>query len=578
MHTLKIQNLPAEINAIYQDTVQMENSAVEAIVKKLLNIIEHLAAENDAQKIQIQELRDEINRLKGEQGKPDVKANKKKDGDISSEAERKEAEANANKDVATINQESPEETSGKKKKRKREPKLAKIKIDREEICYLNKDGLPDDLISKGYVPFVVQNIIIKSDNVKYLREVYYWLSAHKTYLGDLPQGVKNQGEYGPGIRTLIPVLKTECLMTEKRIIGFCQNFGVRISATYLSQQWTGGYDMFHQERSDLYRSGIEASQYVQIDDTSVRINGTNQYCQVVCSPLFTAYFTTPKKDRLSVLDVLTDFAPPQYLYNQQAQELLDIFKLAAKARVAIDACVPFDVVMNEIEFKANLNTLNSLGPRQRIHFIEACAIAHYQQQTEFPIIDKLLADDAPQFKLLTQWLGLCWVHDGRHYKKLKPIVPIHQSALTDFRNRYWAYYTELLKFKREPTLEKKLSLAIEFTELFSTTTGYEDLDDRIAKTLAKNSELLLALDFPQLPLHNNEAELGARVQARVRDVSYQTRSDSGTKIKDTFMTINQTAKKLGVSFYDYVHDRVTGLFKLPSLADLILQKAQPLPA
>ena len=131
-----------------------------------------------------------------------------------------------------------------------------------------------------------------------------------------------------------------------------------------------------------------------------------------------------KKDRLSVLDVLTDFAPPQYLYNQQAQELLDIFKLVAKARVAIDASVPFDVVMNETEFKAYLSNLDSLGSRQSIRLTEACAIAHYQQQTEFPIIDKLLADDAPQFKLLTQWLGLCWVHDGRHYKKLKPIVPI----------------------------------------------------------------------------------------------------------------------------------------------------------
>jgi hypothetical protein len=42
------------------------------------------------------------------------------------------------------------------------------------------------------------------------------------------------------------------------------------------------------------------------------------------------------------------------------------------------------------------------------------------------------------------------------------------------------------------------------------------------------------------------------------------------------MTINQTAKKLGVSFYDYVYDRVTGQFKLPSLADLITQKAQAL--
>jgi hypothetical protein len=89
--------------------------------------------------------------------------------------------------------------------------------------------------------------------------------------------------------------------------------------------------------------------------------------------------------------------------------------------------------------------------------------------------------------------------------------------------------------------------------------------------------LLLVLEYPQLPLHNNAAELGARAQARARDVSFQTRSEPGTKIKDTFMTIKQTAKKLGVSFYDYVYDRVSGQNKLPSLADLIAQKAQALP-
>jgi hypothetical protein len=40
------------------------------------------------------------------------------------------------------------------------------------------------------------------------------------------------------------------------------------------------------------------------------------------------------------------------------------------------------------------------------------------------------------------------------------------------------------------------------------------LDDRIAKTLAKKTALLRVLDLPQLPLHNNDSELGARVQAR----------------------------------------------------------------
>ena len=79
--------------------------------------------ENYIQKIELQELRDEINRLKREKGKPYVKANKKKDGEISPEAERKEAEANPNKDVTTGNDETTEDNSDKKKKSKRESKL-----------------------------------------------------------------------------------------------------------------------------------------------------------------------------------------------------------------------------------------------------------------------------------------------------------------------------------------------------------------------------------------------------------------------------------------------------------------------
>lgn len=562
---MNIQDLQAEINALAQELAQIESGVQSSVVKKLLNIIERLAGENNNLKNELQKLSDEVNRLKGEQGKPDIKANKKKDGDISTEAERKKAEAEANGEA--------EGNSEEKKKRQRKAKRLKIKIDREQHCPLDKTGLPDDLVFKGYAGVVIQNLIITTDNVNYLREICYSPSQHKSYYGELPEDVRGQGEYGPGIRALIPILKTEGQMSEKRILGFFHNFGIVMSATYLSQQWTGGYELFHQEKSDLYRSGIAHSDYVQIDDTGARVNGVNQYCQIVCSPLFTAYFTTPSKDRLTVLDVLTDFTPAQYLYNSQAQVLLKTFKLADKATAAIMAQLPAAVVMNETEFKAQLADLG-LGVRQTAHLTEACAIAYYQQQTEFPIVNTLLADDAPQFKLLTLYLALCWIHDGRHYKKLKPLIPIHQHVLSDFRSRYWAYYTELLIYKREPTPEKKCWLAQEFDELFSSSTGYEDLDDRIVKTFAKKTELLRVLEFPELPLHNNESELGARVQARVRDVSFQTRSEPGTKIKDTFMTINQTAKKLGVSFYDYVYDRVTGQFKLPSLADFIIQKTQ----
>jgi len=109
--------------------------------------------------------------------------------------------------------------------------------------------------------------------------------------------------------------------------------------------------------------------------------------------------------------------------------------------------------------------------------------------------------------------------------------------------------------------------------LFSTETEYEQLNGRIAKTLAKHKELLLVLKYPDVPLHNNASELAARVQARARDVSLHTRSEKGTKIKDTFMTISQTAKKLGIRTYEYIRDRVSGEYKLPSLAQLIEEKA-----
>jgi len=430
----------------------MESGEAQDIVKKLFNLIERLARDKSSLEAELQQLRDEVNRLKGEQGKPDIKPNKNnnKDDDISSEDERKKAEAEAQKEINN----DAENTGSNEKKRRRKPKLPRVKIDQTLKCPLDKSGLPDDLVSKGYEDVVIQDIIIKTNNINYRREIFYSPSENKYYRAKLPEGVQGQGEFGIGIRSLIPMLKMMGV-TEKPIVEFFENIGIVISPTYVSQQWTGGYDWAHQEKSELYRSGILNSDYGQIDDTGARVNGDNHYCQVVCNDLFTAYFTTKNKDRLSVLDVLTDYAPRHYLYNQQAQSLLDEFKLADKARVKVDAQIPADRVMDDKQLKAHLATLNTLGVRQATHVTEACAIAYYQQQTEFPVIETLLADDAPQFKLLTKHLGLCWVHDGRHYKKLRPVLEIHQQTLADFLGYYWEYYKELLKYQKNPCPDKK---------------------------------------------------------------------------------------------------------------------------
>jgi len=95
---------------------------------------------------------------------------------------------------------------------------------------------------------VVQDIIIKTENVKYRREVYYSPSQKKYYYGQLPVEVKGKGEFGPGIRTLIPVLKSECNMSEPKIKGFLENFGVEISQPYISSLWTDKQEIFHHEK------------------------------------------------------------------------------------------------------------------------------------------------------------------------------------------------------------------------------------------------------------------------------------------------------------------------------------------
>jgi len=191
------------------------------------------------------------------------------------------------------------------------------------------------------------------------------------------------------------------------------------------------------------------------------------------------------------------------------------------------------------------------------------------------VIQTLLCDDAPQYKLLTKRLASCWVHDGRHYKKLSPVVPHNERILEELIDRYWQYYRKLLAYKEAPSETLAASLSAEFDILFSTATGYALLDERISKTKAKKGNLLLVLKFPWIPLHNNDSELAARQQARRRDVSLHTMVADGTKANDTFLSIVQTCKKLGINCYEYFLDRIQRTLTIPPLAQLITASASP---
>jgi hypothetical protein len=278
---------------------------------------------------------------------------------------------------------------------------------------------------------------------------------------------------------------------------------------------------------------------------------------------------------LSVLDVLRNGRPRRFRLNQEALKLLNAVQLSNPIRQLLlkwsSDC--------EWEEAAFLKELQERVPQanltQRTAILSAAAVAAYHAETGWPIVQILLCDDAPQFDWLAR-LSKCWVHDGRPYKKLMPVIPLHRQLRDDFLKRYWTYYHKLLEYKQNPTPEKSTRLEVEFEQLFSTHTGYDLLDQGIAKTLAKKESLLWVLKYPELPLNNNPAELLARKRVRKRDTCFGPRTPEGCKAWDTFMSLADTARKLDVNFYDYLRDRITGTYAIPPLVDLITQKAKEL--
>jgi hypothetical protein len=536
----------------------LDKEALSRTLSILINLVETLSEQTEILKVKNQKLRDENNRLKGEQGKPNIRGNKGggKGKNFSSEQERKQRKA--------------------KKKKKSKSKKKNIRINRSEVCEVNHSKLPADAEFKGHERVLVQEILIKTDNVKYKKEVFYSASEKRTYIGELPPGIV--GEFGPGVRSLVCTLKYVANMSQPKIQELLENCGILISQATISRILTNDETGFNQEKKDVFRAALESTLYHQIDDTTVRVNGKNQYSQIFCNPYYTAFFTVPRKDRLTILDLLLCGRERTYRFDLKAFCLMSDFNIAKKVTDQL-LNLTEDKEIAEAEMQGLLKMIfkNGKGKNIRTRIMEAAAIAAYHRQTNVPVVDILLADDAPQFKKITAELALCWIHEGRHYNRLDPIVSCNVDALKDFKTRFWDFYGDLLKYKKDSNSEKSENLSAKFDELFSTKTIYDALNDRIERTRDKKEELLKVLKYPWLPLHNNDSELGARVEKRRQDVSLHTISDAGTTAKDAFLTITQTAKKLGVNAFNYINDRVSRNFNMPALSDLIIEKAMPQP-
>jgi len=527
----------------------------------LMNLVEELSAENQHLRAENQELRDEIKRLKGEQGQPKVKPEKKNKGEGEDKGEGKG--------------EAPAHSSEKERRQptvwKKEGKVAEIKIDRTEVLVVPPSELPADAEFKGYEEVVVQDVKVVTDNVLFCKEKYYSPSQGQSYLAPLPPGYV--GQFGPGVRAFVPVLYFGCQMTEPKIVELLANFGVQISEGQVSNLLIHNQERFHEEKREVAAAGLQSSTWHLADSSSMRINGQNAYVHALANPWYTVFTTKWRKDRQAWLEVVQQCDTLRYRLNAEALRLLAELGLSAKKQHHLAALLAEqgeELEWNKEEFDAWLEThLPGLGPQQRQRVLDATGIAAYHAQTTWPVISILGSDDAPEFNHLAALHMLCWVHDGRHYTKLTPFLPQHQEILAAFRKDYWKFYHRLVAYRQMPTVDENQRLRSDFQALFTRQTGYLALDERIALTLAKHRHLLAALDHPQVPLHTNQIERDLRTWVRRRKISSGARTLAGAQAWDTFLSLAVTARKLGVSFYHYIYDRIAAINQMPSLAELV---------
>lgn len=153
---------------------------------------------------------------------------------------------------------------------------------------------------------------------------------------------------------------------------------------------------------------------------------------------------------------------------------------------------------------------------------------------------------------------LCFVHEIRHYQKLFPFFNPHQKLQQEILSQWSSFYHLAKEYGRDPTGEKRQAVEVSFDQITSQVTGYDLLDKQLKLTRKKRSRLLTFLDYPFLPIHNNQCEIDLREFVIQRKISGETKSVAGDRSLERHLSIIQTAQKQGLEIFQTLHGLLTG--------------------
>ena len=111
-----------------------------------------------------------------------------------------------------------------------------------------------------------------------------------------------------------------------------------------------------------------------------------------------------------------------------------------------------------------------------------------------------------------------------------------------------------------------------FDTIFNQKTSYETLNQLLKRINRNKQELLVVLQRPEIPLHTNGSETDIRDYVKKKKVSGGTRSDDGRRCRDTFASLKKTCRKLKISFWEFLNDRILDVNSIPPRAEIVRQK------
>jgi hypothetical protein len=517
----------------------------DALIASLQAQVEELRSQlTEMQRLVVAQA-DEIARLKGGPGRPNIKPNKP------SGMER-----------------GTERKSQKGKKPRRGSTRSKVTINEEQVV---KIAAPPGSRFKGYTSYVVQDLVIRPHVVNFQCE--RWLGPDgKAITARLPAGV--DGHFGPELRRFVLVQYHQAQTTVPRLLTLLRSLGIVISKRQLMRLLTAEQNSFVNEARGVLHAGLSSATWITVDDTGARHKATNGFCTQIGNDDFAWFSTTGSKSRLNFLELLRA-GHSDYVINDEA---LAYMRERSLAHHVVDLLVdhPDKQFPDHKAWSAHLDALGitalKVNPDPVLIATEGALWGSVKAHGLLPKTI-IVSDDAGQFNVGAH--GLCWVHAERLVHKLDTFTDQHRAAQAAVRKQIWEFYADLKAYRDAPAPASQAALQARFDGIFIQKTGFITLDRLLKRLHANKSELLMVLERPEIPLHTNGSENDIRCQVTRRKVSGGTRSDQGRECRDTFLGLAKTCAKLAVSFWDYLGDRlaVPGAKAVPQLPDIILAKA-----